>query len=212
MKQFLNDLHDLTQILKARFRRPKVTLLGHSWGTLLGLRAVERHPEDYEAFVGVGQVVNVIQNEIAMYDWALSQAHAHENPIAIRALEGIGRPDDRGKYPHKKDEAYDIAAHWMEFFGGDLWGRTSTEVIDRWMRRQTEYLGRWGKKWSRGLKFSAKLFDDEHIWNTDFPSDLTRVEVPVFFFAGVHDYDTPHELVAGYYPKLSAPRKGLFWF
>jgi len=209
---FLDDLRDLTALLRARFRRPKVYLMGHSWGSLLGLRAVERFPGDYEAFVGVGQVVNVIRNEIVMYDWTLSQARESGAPDAVRQLEAIGRPDGRGVYPRGGGRAYDTAERWMSYFGGDLRGHRSTEVIEDWLLSRPEYRGRWGKKWRDGLDFSGRIFDDPEVWNTDFPATLTRVEVPVFFFTGVHDRDTPHELVAGYYPNLEAPRKGLILF
>ncbi|MCA1684831.1 MAG: alpha/beta hydrolase, partial [Planctomycetia bacterium] len=56
------------------------------------------------------------------------------------------------------------------------------------------------------------VFDDPEVWNTDFTTSVTRVEIPVFFFSGVHDHDTPHELLAAYYPQISAPRKRLYRF
>lgn len=209
---FLRDLHALTALLKARFRRPRVFLLGHSWGSLLGLRAVERFPADYEAFVGVGQVVNVVRNEVVMYDWTLARAREAGEADAVRQLEAVGRPDGRGAYPRGGGRAYDTAERWMAYFGGDLLGRRSTEVLENWLLTRPEYRGRWGRKWRDGLAFSGKLFGDPEVWNTDFPATLTRVEVPVFFFSGVHDRDTPHELLADYYPKLSAPHKGLYLF
>ncbi len=65
---------------------------------------------------------------------------------------------------------------------------------------------------AEGLKFSKRAFDDPAVWFLDFPSSVTSVDIPVFFFAGRHDYDTPHELVAQYFPMILAPEKGLLWF
>src|SRR6516165_10597795 len=56
LDQFLDDVHTVTTSLKERFGRKKIYLLGHSWGTVLGLRAVAAWPGDYHAFIGVGQV------------------------------------------------------------------------------------------------------------------------------------------------------------
>jgi pimeloyl-ACP methyl ester carboxylesterase len=42
--------------------------------------------------------------------------------------------------------------------------------------------------------------------------EISRVEVPVFFFLGRHDLNTPSQLAAEYLARLDAPLKGLVWF
>ena len=212
LEDYLADLKALLAMLAVRFGRSRVYLLGHSWGTLLGLHAVGRWPDDYGAFVGVGQVVSVARNEVVMYDRTLARAERAGKADAVEQLEAIGRPDGRGRYPQGGDRAYDVAERWMAFFGGDLWRRRSTALLDQWLLGRPEYRGAWGRKWRFGLKDSGRAFDDPAVWETDFSEGLTRVEVPVYFFSGVHDGDTPGELVADYHAKLSAPDKGLFWF
>jgi pimeloyl-ACP methyl ester carboxylesterase len=209
---FVKDLQWLTDYLKTRFVRQKIYLLGHSWGTLLGLLAAHASPGDYHAFCGVGQVVNLIQNEIVMYDWTLAQTKASGDAKAIKQLERIGRPDSQGEYPHGGDKAYNISEKWMNYFGGELWGKQSDDEIVNWLFDQPEYQGKWGKKWKKGWDLSQRLFDDPAVWNLDFPSRVPSVNLPVYFFAGRHDYDTPHTLVEQYFKVISAPDKDLFWF
>jgi proline iminopeptidase len=209
---FLKDHFTLIGILKKRFDEEKIFLLGHSWGSQLGLYAAKFRPQDLHAFFGVGQVVNPIQNEIVMYDWALSRAQATSHAAAITALTRIGRPDHDGQYHTDPEHAYEIADHWMEYFGGDLYKKTSTHEIEKWLKRQPVYR-RHGKQWDDGLQFSSDhVYTDPVAWYTDFPSSVTKVEVPLFFLMGCHDYDTPHELVAKYYPLVAAPTKELVWF
>ncbi len=93
--------------------------------------------------------MNLIQNEIVMYDWTLRQAREAHHATAIQQLEWIGQPDSRGVYPHGDGKAYEIAEEWMDYFGGDIWGQHSTDVIDDWMLDQPEYSGEWGEKWRR---------------------------------------------------------------
>lgn len=38
------------------------------------------------------------------------------------------------------------------------------------------------------------------------------MKVPVYFFTGRHDYDTPFQLVEQYYEILNAPTKEIIWF
>ncbi len=62
LEQLVADTIELSEYLKARFGQPLV-LLGHSWGSLVGVRAVQRRPDLFAAYVGVGQFVNTRRNE-----------------------------------------------------------------------------------------------------------------------------------------------------
>ena len=46
----------------------------------------------------------------------------------------------------------------------------------------------------------------------DLFSEIPSVDVPVYFFSGRHDYNTPFVLVEEYYEALEAPKKELVWF
>jgi pimeloyl-ACP methyl ester carboxylesterase len=42
--------------------------------------------------------------------------------------------------------------------------------------------------------------------------EIRKVDVPVFFFLGQHDSNTPSPLAVQYLQRLDAPRKRLVWF
>ena len=67
-------------------------------------------------------------------------------------------------------------------------------------------------QWNDALTFSQGVFDEPEVWNSDFAKSVKKLEVPLFFLSGRHDYDTPHELVAKYYRHVAAPKKDLVWF
>ena len=46
----------------------------------------------------------------------------------------------------------------------------------------------------------------------DFPTQIPRLEVPVFFFAGRHDWNTPFPLVEEWAASLAAPHVEIVWF
>ena len=187
--------------------KEKIYLLGHSWGTVLGVNLIKDYPQDYSAYIGVGQVVNVIKNEQHSYTFALEQAMDNGNAVAINELESVGAPNIAGEY--LDETGYEITNKWMEFYGGSLYAKTSSgELTDLILSDDVYHLD----QWSNGYDFSQYLFDDPNVWSFDFSQTHLTLSVPVYFFMGHHDYDTPFVLVEEYYSALEAPQKKLVWF
>ena len=46
----------------------------------------------------------------------------------------------------------------------------------------------------------------------DFFLDIPRLDVPVYFFIGRHDYNTPFSPLERYFEILEAPYKEIVWF
>jgi len=89
IKQYVNDTIELAELIKHRYEAKKVILIGHSWGTIIGLRAVLESPELFSAYVGIGQVINTRDNERVSYDYAVSEAQKNNNKKALSELESI---------------------------------------------------------------------------------------------------------------------------
>jgi pimeloyl-ACP methyl ester carboxylesterase len=52
-----------------------------------------------------------------------------------------------------------------------------------------------------------------HLQSFDLRAVVSRIDVPIVFFQGRHDFATPPDLVARYVDGLDAPRgKSLVWF
>src|SRR5258708_12891267 len=58
VSQLLPDTIDLTEHLTQRFGRPKVIVVGHSWGSVLGLMAVQRPPDPFRPVLSPGRLPN----------------------------------------------------------------------------------------------------------------------------------------------------------
>ncbi len=87
--QMEQDAVDVANYLRTRFKRDKIFVVGHSWGSLLGLWLAHEHPELIYAFVGTGQAVSMPQNEAVGYQITLQAAHDRHNEQAIQDLESI---------------------------------------------------------------------------------------------------------------------------
>lgn len=209
LKHFVRDVHELTTILKKRFNQSRIYIFGHSYGTVLALKAVNEYPDDYRAYIGSGQVVDIGENERLSYDFAMKTAKEYDVKEAIKELTSIGRPDEDGNY--SDDSGYDITMGWVEYFGGDLYGKTGTTELENQMYSDPVYKDK-VRQIEEGLEFSQKLFDDEDAVNIDFRQQIKEIKVPVYILAGRYDYDTPSTLAEQYFNIIKAPGKELVWF
>src|SRR3546814_7549209 len=89
--------------------------MAHSWGTVVGMGAALERPDLFHAYVGIGQVINVRDNERISFEYGLAQAREHGNAEAIAELESIAPyPGDQ---PITRERII-IARKWPQFYGG----------------------------------------------------------------------------------------------
>jgi proline iminopeptidase len=202
--QFVRDLDEVVQLVRGRFGKDKVVLLGHSWGSAIGILYAARFPENVAAFVGVGQVADMREGERLSYEFARTEATRRNHRSALRELDRIGSP------PHDVDGML-TSRKWMERFGGAFYGNLSKGKLI-WAALGTDEanlidLIRFGQ----GNRFSLT-----HLWTEfrDFAVDETIVSfrTPIVFFLGRHDRQVPSVLAAKYFERIEAPHKRLVWF
>lgn len=202
--QFVDDLHEVVNLVKQRFSKEKVVLLGHSWGTLIGTLYAFERPEDVAAYVGVGQIADVAQRERLSYRFALNEAVRRHDQTAFRELRWMGPP------PHTVAELL-AKGRWVERFGGDFHADMDTGSLI-WAALSTDEanlndLIKFGQGNAYSLQqlwpeYSHVVLDDHYL----------NFKVPVFFLEGRYDWNVPAVLAKQYYQKLHAPYKKLVWF
>ncbi len=208
LEQIIEDTLELTRLLQERFDTGQIYLVGHSWGSIVGVHAARRHPEYYFAYVGIGQAVNFVEAEQISYQFTLDRARELNIGAAVRELEEIGPP------PYSREQL-GVQRKWLFQFGGEVYGETNN----------TRYLlGLAGLHLSapeyslgdvinmiRGNNLSGELMWDD-LMATDLPQQAPALELPVYFVTGCYDYVTVFEKVEEYYNLLEAPSKELIWF
>lgn len=204
LNQFVEDAHELTQLLKKQFHQDRIFLLGHSSGTMIGVLLAKRYPEDYAAYIGVGQVVNFAENEIDSYDFALARASQTHHAQAEKQLKAIGRPDKQGHY--RSDKGYDITAHWVEYFGGSLLNQSSLDKVYDLIFSHPIYEG-YEQNILKGYEFSQALFDDDQMRQFNLLRDIQELNIPVYILSGQNDFETPVTVIRKYFDQINVPYK-----
>lgn len=210
LDQFISDTRELVEVLRQRFNVPKVYLVGNSWGAALGALTVERYPELFYAYVGTGQLVNTERADAISYNFTLNEARDTQNREAIKELTDMGPPPWDYDTMNKQRK-------WLRRFGGTIYEdkESANSFLSDFMGKMLlspEYSLMEIVENSMDPNFAVRnLWDD--IADIDLFEQVPRMEVPVYFIAGRHDYNTPSELVEEYYEQLDAPEgKHLIWF
>jgi pimeloyl-ACP methyl ester carboxylesterase len=204
--QFVSDTYELTQVLAERFDVSKIYLIGHSWGSQVGILTIARHPDAYYAFIALGQFVYSTEGDAVGYQFALDQADSEKNKKALEELEAIGSP------PWTTVEQRSTIARWIDAFGGT--GRQfTTEDYLRELINSPEYTLQDLFGYVRGMAFSANsMLANGEYSRVNLFEQAPKVDVPVYFFQGRYDYSTPGDVVERYYEILEAPKKSIVWF
>ena len=210
MPQMERDTLDVVHYLRNRFHRQKIFVVGHSWGSVLGLWLAHQHPDLIYAYIGVGQFLDMKQNDVVAYQDALQEAKSTYNLAAIHKLEAIA------PYPPPilDDHKEAIARYWEEQLLGPPPSpkaftnprRLLMDVVSAPQYSLADDVG-----FIRGLSLSFEVFSRQ-LPNVDLNQLGSDFGVPIFFFEGRQDPYCRPSLIWDYYQAIRAPQKEFIWF
>lgn len=207
-ERMVADAEEMVAWLRTEFGKEKIFVLGHSWGSYLGLELAQRRPEWLHAYVGIGQVTNAPESERRGWAWALRQAQQDGNAQAVAELEALA-PYAQGDDPVPLDSLFK-QRKWLNYYGGMVHNRRGGDAEAAAVKLSPEYsdldvTGMW-----KGNDFSM-----QHLLADVLTLDMTtvrEVDVPLFLFLGRHDHNVSSALAAEWFETVKAPRKQLVWF
>ena len=209
--QYVRDGLQLTNYLRQRFHQDKIYLVGHSWGTFLGVWMAQQRPTLFHAYVGVSQMVAPTLSDRLGYDDVVNRALREGNASLVQKLRAAGPPP----------------------YHGPLMLLTSTDYLNA----QNRYMAQ-DEIASGGRPYIGNPFDDigspeyglgdritsigvmnpitytriypqlEHV---DFRVQAAKLDLPVYLVEGRHDLNSWSPLAEEYYRGLQAPHKELLW-
>jgi pimeloyl-ACP methyl ester carboxylesterase len=207
VERYVDDAVEVMALLREKYAKRKIVVLGHSWGSVLGLEAAMRAPEWVSAYVGIGQFLDLVENERVGYDSAVALARADRNKTALKELASIA-PYPGGSAP--AIEALRIQRKWTIHYGGLQAYRHDAHPWFAAADLSPDYdaadLAAFNAGTEKSLGSILKQIYDERL-------DLVRkVEFPVILLLGRHDLTTPPEASARWLDRLDAPVKRAIWF
>lgn len=205
------DTLELVEWLKKRFNVEKVYLVGHSYGTYVGMRCIKERPQDFYAYIGTGQVGNQQENEQILIDYAKKRAMSEKNAQAITELNSLG------KLPYSRDEfgqKISISRKWTTYYGGAVDGKHNLQSLYIKAFFRPEYSVKDFMNYFKGQEMyytnTARDVARWELFNANLNKEIIQVEVPVYFIQGANDYITSYATCETYFKALEAPYKEIF--
>jgi pimeloyl-ACP methyl ester carboxylesterase len=197
VEHMTQDGVELADYLRKSLQKEKLILVGHSWGSILGLSMTKARPDLFYAFVGTGQVGDATRNYAVAYEALLTKARALKERTAVEELLAIGPPP----YPHFR--GWSVQRKWSNLFEhADLFisgmfgaaltapGYTFSDIND----------------WNAGQELSGRQLIPQTA-KLDSKALGGQLAIPVFVIQGAEDFTTPTSLANEFVTSLRAPHK-----
>ena len=196
IEDMVEDIYLFTLYLLERLNQKKLILMGHSWGSVLGLLFIQKYPEFVSYYVGIGQVVNMKKN--IEYQRAFLKDKMPQNDF-IDQLDLEGNLFDSSLILTKK----------IVSFGGSVYGAKNYRQLTLPFIFSKDYSLRNLIHRIKGSNQSIHYFWME-LLDIDFES-CRRFEVPILFCEGKNDYHVSSDLVSKY-AKTIETENDIIWF
>jgi proline iminopeptidase len=195
-EQIFDDAVCLTKILKETYRQDKIFLIGHSFGSVLGIHLIGKFPELYYAYIGIGQVIDDNKSREITYRWLVERLSEDNDTASIAKIK------DKHLVPRE------LINRYRGIYYND---KTLFDVI----KTSPYYFDGYLDDYNKSMKFVRESNGKPEGKYTFIAIDsITKINVPAYFFEGKHDRIAAcaPELVIDFCEKLEAPKKEIIWF
>ena len=208
IEQMISDTIEVVQYLRERFNKEKVYVMGHSWGSLLGVLTVKQAPHLFQAYIGIGQVARQLESERLAYTFMLEEFRKANNKKMVRKLEKF-----------LIDKGGDVSIRYlgvrskgmMKLGIGIMHHCTSMMECVMTVLSYKGYTLKEKFNFPMGNNFSLKCLWD-FVLHTDLINQVPELKVPVYILQGKYDYQVSYTVAMEFSQKLKAPVKGFYTF
>lgn len=213
VERIVSDAIEITRYLLQRFDREKIYLMGHPWGSLIGVLATAKAPELFSAYIGVSQITNQNRSEKLAFDFMVDKFAEAGNTMMVAKFSAHNidnGSEEMNKY--FKSPLRDKAMHQLGIGTMHPMKSVITGVFFPFMASKFytfwEKINFWRAKFF--LINKTKLI--EELFSIDVTVKVPKLEIPVYFFSGIHDFTVNYSLSKEYLKSLESPVKGFYTF
>ena len=216
-RQLIEDTISVTEYLINRFEKNKVYLMGHSFGTLIGIHAAAERPDLYYAYIGMAQAVGNdlggYASNTLTYEFMSDVFTARQDDSSLKKLDRWSIKHENGTVTFNQDYLGQIDDLKHKAGCGTMNGMDSviTGIFLPQMNSKCYTLPEKINYW-RGKAFMRSTAVYEEFSNANLFEESLSFEIPIYFLSGAFDYTCPYPLSLKYFETLDAPLKGFYTF
>lgn len=213
LERLEDDAVTVTQYLMNRFGKDKIYLMAHSAGTMLAINLAEDHPEYFNCYFAMGQIVdNGCDRYSYGYQFMKQIFEESDNKRAMKLMDSMVTVNEDGSVVPKNPDT--IGGTWENVLlaaGCATTREMRSDALDIFFPQMQSKCYTFPQKinyWRGKCLLSKSPFDEVKIL-LDQPRTL---QIPICFINGYYDYTCPTPLVKAMYEKIDAPKKELHIF
>lgn len=210
LNRMVRDAEELVDYLRERLEKDRIVVLGHSWGSVLGVHLARRRPEWLHAYVGVGQASSMPEIERALLEATLERARAAGDSEAVRELREVERFPPETDGDATGDQA--VVRKWARIHDGGWYGKDDWSAYFSLPLLSPAYTAEEATAARDGAAWVAWRLVTEGLFDYDLRDAGTEFEVPIVLIMGRLDLHTPYETARAYFDELDASHKRFVTF
>lgn len=200
IQTFIDDIYALILYLRKRFQQEKVFLMGHSWGSVLGMRFIQQHPDLVHTYIGCGQVVDMQKGAQLQYEFVLSKS---KELGKTDTLERLSKIDISYTQDNWLDDLLFVTRLVVKY-KGSLYGKASYNKL---VKDFIFFPGYGLKDLMNREKGSIQSI--KYLWPELMGLSFlgtTQFDVPIVLIEGKHDHHVSSALAKEYYETITTAK------
>lgn len=211
-ERYLTDIKMLVEYLCSVEADSKIYILGHSFGTYMAIRTVQRFPGYFKGYIAMSQICNQYVSECMAVEYMKSWYSNHDNEkMAIRLDRFNIEKDELHYHKYVVSHLRDSCMHESGIGTTRNMKSPVKEIFFPSLKCPMYSLGERLRIWKS--KFEASCYpviSDAMRFNAF--EDVKKIEVPIYFLIGRHDYTCNAELQISYFEYIDSPNKEFFMY
>ncbi|AXY74627.1 alpha/beta hydrolase [Paraflavitalea soli] len=204
IEQMAADGIALAEYLVKYLGKPKMIIMGTSWGSALSVKIISQRPDLFYAYIGHSQIVDP-SNDGPMYDKVYRLAQQHNDTASLRILNALGKPPyDRAR---NVGQLLRVVKKYEK--------ASSTPPPPNWFVETASYNNPKDEQdRNDGDDYSFVNYAGDKVLGVpsiragiNFRRDIVELKIPVYLIQGEEDILTPKTASKAWFDQLRAPLK-----
>ncbi|MGY3779391.1 alpha/beta fold hydrolase [Isobaculum melis] len=194
--------------LKEKYQMDQMILMGHSYGSYIGMKVLQAGQVEFSAYYGISQVVDVCLSEEALYQELYQLAAAEQN---VKVLKQLTAMKEKSSFP-SQDYIGKVKSRLVERYHGGVF--FNSQVKFKFLKRLFRFKGyTLGEKMNylRGLLYSGRMLFPALLKANLYEGTLD-FDIPIYLIHGEKDLQVSKETVTDFFHHIKSSDKQLVIF